>query len=125
MSEYDFTIEHRPGQRNNKAGALSHRPDFHVLNEVQERSILLSKDKFTASASRRPDGPLQRVVTDKRKLEILQDRYDSPVGGHGWLKRTLEKVKRDFFGRVWTYSFITTYGRVRFAKETEIANIEH
>jgi hypothetical protein len=68
LEEYNYEVAYRAGERNCNADSLSHYP-VHCLNvNVGE-------------------------MTNERKLKIISELHNCPVGGHQGISRTLEGIK--------------------------------
>jgi transposase InsO family protein len=66
--EYDYEVEYRTGERNCNADSLSRYP-VHCLNVNVEE------------------------IKNERKLKIISEMHNFPVGGHQGISRTIERVK--------------------------------
>jgi hypothetical protein len=73
LEEYDFEVVYKPGKQNVNADSLSRYPEVN-LNELGDLppTVMLEKD---------------------RKLKIIREMHDCPIGGHQGISRTLERIK--------------------------------
>jgi hypothetical protein len=68
LEEYDYEIEYRAGKRNCKADSLSRYP-VNCLNINAEE------------------------ITDHRKVKIISEMHNCPIGGHQGINRTRERIR--------------------------------
>jgi hypothetical protein len=73
LKEYDYEITYKPGTRITNADALN-RIDTKEVKTVNETSS---------------------VPTDEKKINLLQEFHQQPIGGHLGMNRTLDRIKRN------------------------------
>lgn len=81
LMEYDFSIQHIKGDENQRADALSRRPDYGKQKPV-EKALLKQEGKELRLAA----------VTDNQ-TDVIRDNHDSRTSGHQGVKKTLMRVK--------------------------------
>ena len=68
LEEYQYEVEYKAGKRNTNADALSRDPNL---------CALITSDE----------------LTEDRKLAIIKEMHDCPIGGHNGINRTMERIK--------------------------------
>jgi hypothetical protein len=88
LQDYDFIIEHKPGNSNQKPGILSRRPGHERGENDNQSVILLPDDKFAA---------IRTVHINELSSEIsdlIETHHSSPTTGHPEIQNTIELLHR-------------------------------
>lgn len=112
LSEYNITLEHKPGKHNVIADGLSRLPAIHVLTRAQARQLYQEPNTETEYEShyatsnndwedfkddidhfyKKPN--LITVTTKAQKNSLLRLYHDSKIGGHQGSTKTYQRIKR-------------------------------
>ena len=133
LSRYNFVIKYKQGH-NNKADALSRRPDLKPEGGIEASPPLIAPHQYIRATATTSSGSLigqirnayladptsnlavpRGIQLDVKeglvfmghqvyvppvpalKLQILQDKHDSPLSGHQGLAKTFELISREFY----------------------------
>ena len=94
LEEFDFEIIYKSGKMNTNADALSRMPTTINLIETNE-----SVDSSGEESDTNNDSEIEKIDKEdsERKLKILSDFHNSPLGGHSGMNRTYKRLKQFYF----------------------------
>jgi hypothetical protein len=97
LEDYDFELEHLPGNSNTVADLLSRRMDLEEGVKINDSTVILPEQLF---ARRVFVEPKKIYVEDdlQRRQEILKEIHDSPTGGHPGISNTWFLVNQKYEG---------------------------
>ncbi|SLM40434.1 reverse transcriptase domain protein [Lasallia pustulata] len=99
LASYDFRIQHVRGNDNKCADALSRRTDYEQGSKPTPAAILQDKNGIMTFRKQQTDtlALMEDLnLTDKQKLQVIQERHDNKLAGHPGISKTIELITRDF-----------------------------
>jgi hypothetical protein len=114
LSEYDYTVDYKPGKLHQNADALSRKVRrVEILDACDLRSLqcndeecegLVGKEGFEirdGMLCKNEGGGVRVVVPKRARLEILRQNHDHPGAGHLGVKATRARIKDLYWWPGW------------------------
>ncbi|CAG8641326.1 2328_t:CDS:2, partial [Paraglomus occultum] len=99
LMEYDFDMEHRKGEENQVADALSRDPTFGPTYEELKVKALNDRDYRVrrGAINKWHDGKWKLVIKSPDHEEIIRSIHDGVAAGHLGVKITCKKIKERYW----------------------------
>jgi hypothetical protein len=97
LEDYDFELEHLPGNSNTVADLLSRRQDLEEGVKINDSTVVLPEQLFARRIFIEPKKIYVEDDLHKRR-QILKEIHDAPTGGHPGISNTWFLVHQKYEG---------------------------